>query len=382
MIFSEFQIGGLKLANRLARSATAERGADEQGRVTDELLAMKKTLAEGGAGSITTGHAFVHPNGRANFAMTGIHCDDMIPGLAKLAKTIHLNSDAKIFAQINHAGRVTSEALIGTIPAGPSAVPVRLSKERVREFSADEIEELVEIYVSAALRAQEAGFDGVQLHCAHGYLISQFLSGYTNRREDKWGGSSENRRRFLMTVIDEIQARAPGLPMTVKINCEDFVADGVNIEEFTETCRQLQGKRISAIEVSGGIPESGSKAVSKGVKPGKKEGYFIRGARVLKEAGISVPVIAVGGFRSKSFVQDVLDQGFADIIALSRPLITEPGLPNKWKKGGGDESRCISCNKCLLIRKGMTHCVYWTQYAESGDSKRVSLNTVPKNVTL
>ena len=379
MIFSEFQIGELKLVNRLARSATAERGADETGRVTNELLAMMKILAEGGVGSIMTGHAFVHPNGRTNFAMTGIHIDDMIPGLSKLAQVVHRNSDAKIFAQINHAGRVTSEALIGAIPAGPSAVPVRLSKERVRELSSDEIEELVEVYVSAALRAQEAGFDGVQLHCAHGYLISQFLSGYTNRREDRWGGSSGNRRRFLMTVIDEIQARAPGLPLTVKINCEDFVTGGVNIEEFTETCRQLQGKGISAIEVSGGIPESGSKAVTKGVKPGKKEGYFVHGAKALKEAGISVPVIAVGGFRSKSFGLDLLDQGFADIIALSRPLITEPDLPNKWEKGDSDESRCISCNKCLLVRKGMTHCVYWTQLAESDDSKRASLNTIPKN---
>jgi len=365
MIFSEFQIGGLKLASRLARSATAERGADEHGRVTDELLAMIKILAEGGAGLIMTGHAFVHPNGRTNFAMTGIHHDDMIPGLAKLAETVHRNSDAKIFAQINHAGRVTSEALIGTIPAGPSAVPVRLSKERVREFSSDEIEELVESYVSAALRAQEAGFDGVQLHCAHGYMISQFLSGYTNRREDKWGGNPENRRRFLMTVIDEIQSAAPGLPLTVKINCEDFVAGGVSIEEFTETCIQLQEKGIIAIEVSGGIPESGSKAVSKGVKPGKKEGYFVHGARALKDAGISVPVIAVGGFRSKSFCLDVLDRGFTDIIALSRPLITEPDLPNKWKKGECDESRCISCNKCLLVRKDMTHCVYWTERAEN-----------------
>lgn len=321
---------------------------------------MIKILVQGGVGLIMTGHTFVHLNGRTNLGMTGIHSDEMILGLEKMVKTVHRNSDAKFFAQINHAGRVTSQALIGTIPAGPSAVPVRFSQEQVRELTGDEIEELVENYVLAALRAQEAGFDGVQLHCAHGYLISQFLSGYTNRREDEWGGNPENRRRFPMMVIDRIQKEAPDFPLTLKINCEDFVNGGVTIDEFTETCLQLQEKGIAAIEVSGGIPEAGAKAVQKGVRPGKKEGFFLHGAEALKNAGIKVPVITVGGYRSKSFCQDILDQSKADMIALSRPLITEPDLPLKWKNGDCDESRCISCNKCLLVRSEMTHCVYWT----------------------
>ena len=358
-MFTPINIGKLEIPNRLARSATAERAADEKGRVTEPLLAMYKALAAGGTGSIMTGHAYIHPHGRTNYGMTGVHCDDMIPGLEKLTKTVHKNSDAKVFLQINHAGRVTTKELIGTTPAGPSAVPVKMSGQDARELSSDEIEELIEIYVQAALRGQEAGFDGVQIHCAHGYLISQFLSGYTNRREDQWGGSPHNRRHFLFKIIEGIQAKAAGFPLTVKINSQDFVTGGVIIEEFVETCNLLQEAGIVAIEVSGGIPEGGNKSVRKGINKPEKEAYFAQACRVLKDAGITIPVIAVGGFRSYEVCQDTLDKLDADIISLCRPLITEPDLPLRWKNGNMEKSRCISCNMCLKEPKEMTHCVHW-----------------------
>jgi 2,4-dienoyl-CoA reductase-like NADH-dependent reductase (Old Yellow Enzyme family) len=312
-----------------------------------------------------TGHAFIRIDGRTNLAMTGAHSDEMIPGLSKIARAVHCNSYAKIFLQINHAGRNTRESLIGTRPIAPSPIPVRMSNQEVQVSSSDEIAELVELYLQSALRAQEAGFDGVQLHCAHGYLISQFLSPYTNRREDDWGGNVENRRRFLLNIIAEIKEQAPDFPIAVKINCEDFVPSGVNMEEFVETSKELEKMELDFIEVSGGIPESANKIIRKGINSTEKEGYFLYGARALKDAGIKIPILTVGGFRTKSVCQEALERGDADIISLARPLITEPDLPLKWQKGECEKSRCISCNRCLNAVKEMTHCVYWEEIVKN-----------------
>ncbi len=358
MLFTSTKIDHLQIPNRIVRSATAERGADEKGLVTAEMAAMYKNVARGGAGLIITGHAYIHPQGRTNPAMTGVHNNDTIPGLRRVVKAVRSNSDSKIFLQINHAGRVTTKDICGDVPAGPSAIPVKMSGETVRELSADEIEELVEMFAEAAARAQEAGFDGVQLHCAHGYLISQFLSGYTNKREDKWG---QDKRLFLMRVVEAVKQKAPDFLLTVKINSQDFVPEGVTLADFTETCRLLEECGISAVEISGGIPEAGSKAARKGINTPEKEGYFLDGCRALKEAGLKIPLIAVGGFRSKAICEEALLKGEAEMISLCRPLITEPDLPHKWQSGENPVSRCISCNKCLNRVQFLTHCVHWTE---------------------
>lgn len=367
MIFEPFEIQKLALPNRIARSATAERGADEKGFATDELISLYRRLAEGGSGLIFTGHAFVRLDGRTNINMTGIHRDETIPGLSRLAKAVHKASAAKIVLQVNHAGRATAEVLIGCRPVAPSPIPVRMSGENPRELSPDEIDELVELYVLAALRAQEAGFDGVQLHCAHGYLISQFLSPYTNKREDKWGGSSDNRRRFLLEIIAEIEARAPDFPLLVKINSEDMVPGGVELGNFVETCLEIEKRGVDVIEVSAGIPESANKIIRKGIKSPEKEAYFRKNARALKDGGLNIPVILVGGLRSFEICEEILEAGEADIVSLSRPLITEPDLPRRWASGDTTKSRCISCNGCLKLRDEFTHCVYWSEKKKSYD---------------
>lgn len=361
MIFTEARLGPYALINRLARSATAERGADERGKVAGGMVDMYADLARGGAGLIMTGHAYVRADGRTNVSQTGIHTDEMIPGLAKVAGTVHKKSEARIFIQISHAGRAASAELIGSRPAAPSPIPVRMSGENPREMSGDEIEELVELYTLAALRAQEAGFDGVQLHCAHGYLISQFLSPYTNKRDDEWGGSPEGRRKFLFRIVSEISGRAPGFPITVKINCEDLLTAGTTVEEFVETSRLLDEAGVAGIEVSAGIPETAGKIIKRNIDAPDKEGYLLYGARALKEAGLRSTILTVGGYRSRTVCEEALEEGSADIISLCRPLITEPDLPEKWRRGESDKSRCVSCSGCLKLRKGMTHCVYWNK---------------------
>ena len=360
-LFSNINVGKIEIANRIARSATAERGADKYGRLTDEVFEMYKVLARGGSGMIFTGHAFVKLNGRTSYGMTGAHSDDMIPGLTKLAKTVQSNSDAKVFLQLNHAGRATSEELIDTLPIAPSDVPIRMTKQRLRVLSSDEVEELVEWYGRAALRGSEAGFDGIQLHAAHGYLISQFLSPFTNNRTDQWGGTAENRRRFILSIVDEIIAKTGDCILMVKINCEDLLSGGLELEEFVETCKMLEEHGVNGIEVSGGITESASKIIRKGINNREKEGYFVHGAKALKDAGIKIPVVVVGGFRSREKCDEVLESGEADMISMCRPLITEPDLPNRWRSGKYDKSRCISCNKCLMNTEGITHCVYWAE---------------------
>lgn len=346
------------------RSATAERAADVKGRVSDEMVEMYRILAKGGSGLIITGHAYVRPDGRTNPTMTGVHDDDMIPGLSRLAKTVHKNSDARVFLQINHAGRATYPDLINTLPVAPSAVPIRLSGQQIRELAGDEIEELIECYANAVRRAMEAGFDGVQLHAAHGYLLAQFLSPYTNRREDEWGGNAENRGRFLLRIIAEIRKLDDDFPLAVKINSEDLVPEGFSLTDFTDLCNSLVSYEIEFIEVSGGIPESAGKIIRKGINKPEKEGYFRAAARALKDSGINIPVVSVGGYRSKHVVQDVLNSGDADMVSLCRPLITEPDLPEKWRTGESEVSRCISCNSCLKAHDEMTHCVYWLDKAQ------------------
>lgn len=177
------KIGNLEIKNRIVRSATYEKMASDDGEVTNRLIKCHKELAKGGAGLIITGHAFVHPMGKVSHFMTGIHNDDMIPGLSKLTEAIH-NEGGRICIQINHGGRQTApEAIGGKTPLAPSPVPDRISKTSPREMTDEEIQEVIEAFVLASERAKMAGFDAVQIHAAHGFLMNQFISPYTNRKK-------------------------------------------------------------------------------------------------------------------------------------------------------------------------------------------------------
>ena len=344
-LFEEAQIGGLTLPNRLVRSATGERAADDQGRATDDLVRIIERLAEGEVGLIILGHSFVHPLGRVSRRMTGIYDDGLIPGLSRITEAVH-KYNSKVAVQINHAGRQTSQEITGSLPLVPSIVPNYAAKGRVRVLSDEEIEETIEYFAQAARRGKEAGFDAVQIHSAHGYLVSQFLSPMMNRRKDKWGGSGASRMRFLREIVRRMRALlGPRFPLLVKLNADEFIEGGLRIEESCAVAKMLEAEGIDAIEISAGIRETSRFIVRKDIDVPEKEAYFLPYARKFRQA-TRVPLILVGGIRSLAVMERIVAGGAADFISMSRPFIRELDLARKLKRGEASKASCISCSRC------------------------------------
>ena len=324
--------------------------------VDSEAVCLYRLLAEGGVGLIITGHMYIREDGKAGAKQTGIFSDDHILGLRKVCDAVHEIDGAKIIAQISHAGRQTNSDITGHEVIAPSPVPVRFSDVMPRELTNDEILDLIQAFGDAAVRVRDAGFDGVQLHAAHGYLISQFLSPYTNRREDDWGGTPDRRRRFLMEVFKLVRKRTGGgFPILIKINGEDMVPGGVTVEETIETVRQLSEMGLWGYEISGGIAESTTKIIRKRVAEGN-EGYFLDIARRFREVDPGAVRIVVGGFRSLQVMEGVIANGDGDLVSMARPFIREPDLVKRWISGDTAPSGCISCNSCLKDRLNLIHC--------------------------
>jgi 2,4-dienoyl-CoA reductase-like NADH-dependent reductase (Old Yellow Enzyme family) len=350
MLFEPIPIDGLDLPNRLIRSATAERMADDDGMPRPELQRLYAELTNGGVGLIVTGHLYVHPGGKCHPEMTGAHSDDLVPSLASLAESVH-ELGGRLVGQINHGGMQCSPDVVPQAVA-PSFIDAQFLARPARELATDEITDLIQAYTQAARRLREAGFDGVQLHGAHGFLINQFLSPSTNCRADEWGGDLEGRLRFLREVCRSIQREVgPDFPMMIKLGFVDGINGGLCLEESLKVVSHLQAMGVDAVEVSGGIGGGKSSSVRAGIRRADEEAYFRPWARAAK-AVTGLPVILVGGLRSRSVMEDVLQSGDADMISLSRPLICEPDLPNRMRLGLQDKSSCISANRCWAEAAG------------------------------
>lgn len=346
MLFNPTKIGKLELPNRLVRSATAERMADPDGRPFPMLFDFYDELSRGGVGLITTGHMYVHPSGKAHPEMTGIYSDDLIPDLAKMADAVHAQG-GKVVVQINHGGRQCYQAAVSE-PIAPSQVTEHQPKDSyvAREITPQEIEMLIDAYAQAARRAQEAGFDGVQIHSAHGYLISQFNSPFTNRRTDQWGGKLANRVRFLRAVCEAVREQVgDDYPMMIKFGMMDGIEDGLSLDEGAEIVSMFANMGLDAVEISGGIGGKLVNSVKKGIRTQADEAYFLPWVRKAREA-TDLPLMLVGGLRSHQVMEDALQEGVADFISLCRPLINDPALPNKMRDGLLEKSACISSNNC------------------------------------
>ncbi len=340
MLFSETKIGNLKLKNRFVRSATWEGRADEDGSVTEELVSFYEELSKNEIGLIITGHMYVREDGKATPRQIGIYSDGFIDGLKKLTESVHKNG-GKILAQLSHAGIFAPRKLIKGEPVDVSRIDEK------------EVEKLIDSFVIAALRAKEAGFDGIQLHCAHGYLISQFFSPLFNRRDDRYGGKAEKRAFFAKEIIRRLKKEDPYFPVLIKINCRDFEKGGLELEDSVRIAKLLQDEGADAIEVSGGLLTSRENGPCR-----KKEGpYFKKEAERFKKE-LSIPVILVGGIRSYGIAESILKEDVADLVSMSRPLLCEPDLLKRWKMGDRRKALCISDNLCLktVKEKGPVRC--------------------------
>ncbi|MHB9072400.1 MAG: NADH:flavin oxidoreductase [Desulfobaccales bacterium] len=345
-LFENSAINGMKLANRSVRSATWEGMAAEDGAVTPKLIETMTALAQGGVGLIISSHSYISPEGQATPWQIGIYKDELIPGLQKLAGAIHAHG-GKIVMQLAHAGNFAMEKLTGQ-PALVVSDFLGLASSRRHEIEPQDIQKLITAFAAAARRAKSAGCDGVQLHSAHGYLLSQFLSPLFNRRRDDYGGDIRHRAKIHGEALHAVrEAVGPDFPILIKMNCRDFQEGGLSLEDSLEAAKLLAAAGLDAIELSGGLLTGGKLSPSRpGIDSQEKEAYFKEEALAFKKA-ISIPLILVGGIRSFEVAEQLLADGTADYISMSRPFIREPDLINRWKAGVRRPAVCTSDNLCF-----------------------------------
>ena len=376
ILFTPINLGDVQIKNRFMHSATYEGMALETGEVSDKLVKRYHNLAKGEAGLIIPGYMFVHPLGRSYKYQTGIHSDDMIPGLRKVVEAVH-QEGGKIAFQLAHAGRQTTKAMIGQTPIGPSSKgrdPINFVKPK--EMSADQIQEVIQAFGAAAKRAVEAGVDGIQLHAAHCYLINQFISPFFNHRKDEWGGSDANRFRLLRELISEVRgALPPGMPLLVKLNTHDYTPqEGITPSLAVTYAKWLSDLEINGLEISCGSPVYSFMNMCRGDVPVKElvqslpfwkkplgklmmksmvgkydleEGYNLEAAKMIKPVLGDIPLFVVGGLRKVAQMKEALEKQYADGISMCRPFIREPFIVKKIKEGKTEAVACVSCNRCL-----------------------------------
>ena len=345
-LFEPGEINGMKLKNRFVRSATWEGMAADDGSCTPKLISLMADLARGGVGLIISSHSYVQKVGQAGNGQIGIYEDDMITGLKKMTAAVH-DQRGKIVCQLAHAGFFANPKLSGQTPIAPSNVE-GIAKDPRKEMAPEDIEGVIEAFAAAANRAKSAGFDGVQIHGAHGYLLSQFISPMFNFRTDEYGGSIENRARLPLEVFTAIRKTVGNdYPVLIKLNCKEFIDNGLTPQEFVQVGTMLAEAGMDAIEVSGGLAISPKILPSQlGINKEEKEAYFQKEAKALKSQ-TNIPIILVGGNRSFHVAERILQETVADYISMSRPLIREPHLINRWKAGDLTKSACVSDNMCF-----------------------------------
>ncbi len=340
-LFDSSVIGGVRLRNRFMRSATWDASATDGGDVTDVSVRIFDDLARGGVGLIMTGYAYISEQGRAAGGQYGIAEDRHIDGLRRLVKAAH-DGGARIGAQIAHAGNnrvlIKGQAGVGLAPSELEGFPIAH-----RAMTVAEIEATIGDFASAARRAQTAGFDVVQLHFAHGYLGSQFLSPLTNHRTDEWGGSPEKRRRFHIEVLRAVRkAVGDDFPVWAKLGLVEGEG-GLTLDEGLDALKAMAAEGLSAVEISAGQGAVGVRTE----RPEDEESLFFRVESAAAKRAVDIPVAVVGGVRKVETAEEMVAGGEADLISFARPLIREPDLIARWQRGDRAPVKCIRDNKCL-----------------------------------
>lgn len=391
-LFSPGRIGALVTDNRLLRSATWDPAILGERCMNDEVLQVYRRLALGGVGLIITGGLPVY---RQRFP------DEEGP-------QVFLYEDLRVqriehLVQAVHAARpgcpIVAQLEVGYLEAGPSHFVNPVWKHTTRALSQNEIETIIGCFVRAIIDMRSAGFNGVQLHAAHGGLLSCFLSPYTNHRDDEFGGSPRGRAHIIAEIVHQAREYVGIYPILVKVNGTDYVQGGIEIDTFPELARQLEIAGIDAIEVSGGMWDCLARSEEElGFRPvpspeahtrlrsPQKQSYFLKYAQALD---VGIPVILVGGNRHVERLEAILREGGVDFIAMSRPLIREPDLPQRWLEGrGGALAECVSCNTCLYAmyehpgrsRPDVVHCLCQRDRAVHQAAQKWLANWVKVNI--
>jgi 2,4-dienoyl-CoA reductase-like NADH-dependent reductase (Old Yellow Enzyme family) len=347
-LFEATVLNGVALPNRFVRSATWEGLATPEGYATEKLGRLLVELAQGEVGLIITGHAYVSPEGQAAPAQLGIHTDTHVPSLREMVDKVH-DAGGKIAVQISHGGRYALK-LPNVLRFGPSTIESK-GEIQCKEMTEEEIDRVVGQFSEAARRAKMAAFDAIQIHAAHGYLLSQFLSPFFNKRTDAYGGPVSNRATFLMEVVRAVRHEVGDrFPVLVKLNSQDFLERGFTVEDMLEVASLLGNAAVDAIEMSGGNHIAGIFGeffpARKGKPKGEEGPYYLDEARRYKER-VRTPLMLVGGIRSFEWARRIVSEGVADYISFCRPLIREPGLVKRWKSGDTTKSACVSDNDCF-----------------------------------
>ncbi len=343
-LFSSFSIRHLESKNRLMRSATTSYWSDKNGILRQPILDYYRLLAKGDLGLIIKGHSYISSNGKAHTGQSGLSDESHLSKMTELTKLVHYY-DVPIIAQINHGGLSSKADRV-------TASLYKTDEFEAREASQDDIATIIENFASSAELAMTAGFDGIQIHSAHGYLLSQFLSGNINKREDKYGGNLENRSRLLLDVFDTIKKKIGNEPVIgVKLNCDDFAPqDGIEIIDSIQISKWLANRGIDFIEISGGGQKQNAKIRKIRGKPSPNSPYFEANfsghAEKIREAVPKTALALVDGIRERSTMNALLEKNIADFISMSKPFIREPYFSSKLNTGK-KRSDCIDCRKCL-----------------------------------
>jgi len=357
-LFDETSINGMILKNRLVRSATWEGMCNPDGKPTEKLISYYREMAQGGIGLIISGYTFVSPEGKELPGKMGIHTDDFADVMKAMTGAVH-EEGGRICIQLVHAGGQASAANAGRQPLAPSALKIDQYPELPTEMTGDDINRVVTAFGDGARRARAWGFDAVQLHGAHGYLINQFLSPLANKRQDEYGGSIENRCRFLVEVYGAVRSAAgPDFPVMIKLNGSDNLAGGLSLQDAVFAARTLDKAGIDCIEVSGGTPASGDQSPARiKIDRPDKEAYNLSLATEIR-AEVNCPIMVVGGFRSFEVTEKTVQES-ADYVSMARPFIREPDLAKRWQDGDRSPAHCISCNGCFKpgLKEGGIYCV-------------------------
>lgn len=384
-VFDPVKLAGITFPNRIIRSATYEGMSDENGKPTEQLFKKYTALAKGGVGGIITGFIGVNEQGRSGSHMALLNSNENIKAYRELTQQLH-ELGTPIIAQLNHCGGQTKKEDTWM----PVIAPSNISDYKAKEMTGAEIMEVIEAFVQGIKDAKEAGFDGAQLHIAHGYLLSEFVSPRMNRRTDEWGGNTENRFRIVKTIFEKARKEVGNYPIIAKINGYETLKNGMSIDESIKIAKLLEQVGCNGIEVSNGTIKAGLATMRGNVpwqmivaqndrlnkmprfaksiigtvaektfpQPQPKSLYNLDAATAIKKT-VNIPVIVVGGITNINEIEDIINQNKSDLVSLCRPFILESDLVNKFKSGQQTQSKCIQCNFCIIgVEKAPLRCYY------------------------